>query len=521
MKLCMRKIRQILNCISKKMSNRKIARTVTVSPTTVGKIKRLVEDSSFDISQLNELDDIELKERLGINKEFIPQNKKPQPDWVYVYTELQKRDITLELLWQEYCEAHKEESLSYSRFCALFKEYTNSLAISKRMIHKAGESIQVDFGGRTVEIYQDNKEVLKAQIFVAVLPASGYIFAYAVPSQQIRHWLECHVEMFKFYRGVPNQIITDNLKSAVIKNTKNDLVLNASYKELCEYYDCIIMPARPKKPQDKGLVESCVKVVQNKILAKFRNRKFFSIRELNEAIRPELKELNDSITDSYPNSRYADYIEIDYPALRPLPERDFEICNWRYDVTVNKFYVIKIDDCEYSVPYTYIGQKVDVRHTDNLVEVYFERKCIAIHTKNKASNYSIKQEHMPPEHRMLGELDSDGLLRWAKGVDESVAIVFEENLSNRSGRANAIRRLQAFKRWLIENSDNFDITSGFEYAVCLNIYSIERIKSILKRRTYQRMDTHKASKFVNNHSNIRGSEYFKSSFENAQESSHA
>ena len=517
----MRKIRQILNCMSKNMSNRKIARAVEVSPTTVGKVKKLVEDISLNINQLDKLDDLQLKEKLSINEKPVPVNKKPQPDWVYVYKELQKRDITLELLWQEYCEAHKEESLSYSRFCALFKEYTNSLAISKRMIHKAGESIQVDFGGRNVEIYQDNGEVLKAQVFVAVLPASGYIFAYAVPSQQIRHWLECHVQMFKFYGGVPDQIITDNLKSAVIKNTRNELVLNASYKELCEHYDCIIMPARPKKPQDKGLVESCVKVVQNQILAQFRNRKFFSVKELNDAIRPKLDELNRKVTKTYPNGRYADYLEIDYPALSPLPEHDFEICNWRYDVKVNKFYVIKVDDCEYSVPYTYINQKVDVRYTDNLVEVYFQRQCIATHAKNNKTKHSIKKEHMPPQHRLLGELDADGLLDWAKSIDESLAIIFEENLSSRGGRANAIRRLQAFKKWLIEHRDDYDILAGCEYAVCLNIHSIERIKSILKHKTYQRLDTHKASRFFNNHSNIRGSKYYKLSYKQAEEMDHA
>ncbi|MEA3373709.1 MAG: IS21 family transposase, partial [Campylobacterota bacterium] len=154
-----------------------------------------------------------------------------------------------------------------------------------RQIHYAGDKLFIDFSGLTMPIHNAKTgEIHKAQIFVSVLGASGYTFVHAVMSQNTEDFIECHNEAFSFYGGVPNQVIPDNLKAAVISNKRDNVKLNESYADMGRHYGVAIIPARPCKPQDKSKVELGVKGIQRWILMRLRNHTFFDINELNDAI---------------------------------------------------------------------------------------------------------------------------------------------------------------------------------------------------------------------------------------------
>jgi transposase len=228
-----------------------------------------------------------------------------------VHLELENPDMTRSLLWEEYRLRFKgmlEKAIGYQQFTRLYKSWFSKSKLSMIQNHLPGDKIFVDFCGRTVEIIdQSTGEIRKAQIFVGVLGASGLIFCTAVASQKVADWILCNVRMLNYFGGVPNQIVSDNLKSAVISNTKKIKTINKSFLETSLHFDFVVMPARPRKPQDKALAEAAVKIVQRWALAKLRNSVFFSLEELNDALSRELEILNNKKTKRYPDGRFYEF----------------------------------------------------------------------------------------------------------------------------------------------------------------------------------------------------------------------
>jgi transposase len=203
--------------------------------------------------------------------------------------------MTKQLLWEEYKEQYPA-GYGYSQFKEYYARYLGSINPSMRQIHYAGDKLFVDFSGLTMPIVDAiTGEVDKAQIFVGVLGASGYTFVHAVSSQSTRDFIACHNQAFNFYGGVPNMVVPDNLKAAVISHKRGRITLNESYADMGRHYNVAIAPARPYHPQDKSKVELGVKGIQRWILMKLRNRTFFDIDELNSALSSLLDAYNHKI----------------------------------------------------------------------------------------------------------------------------------------------------------------------------------------------------------------------------------
>lgn len=242
------------------------------------------KQSNIGYKELAELGDKNFRSQIDTQPQTPQQKGKPEPVWDDIYDEMKKRDMTLELLWQEY-RIDNPEGLSYSQFARKYRAWRKTNRLSMKQTYKHGEQVLVDFCGRTMPIQNPQTgEIKQVQVFVAVLGSSGYIFAFAVESQKISDWLRCHIAMFYYFASIPQEVVTDNLKSVVITNNKQNLSLNQSYVELARYYNFAIVPTRPRHPKDKGIAEVSVQIVQRGILAKLRHCTFFSIAELNEAI---------------------------------------------------------------------------------------------------------------------------------------------------------------------------------------------------------------------------------------------
>ena len=511
MNLSIRTIRSIVLQLSKGMSNRAIGRNTRVSHTSVAKIRSMLGKSILPAEELLKCNDTDFEIQLGIRKAKSNKPKKVYPNWHYIKQEKAKPDVTLELLWREYRETNPD-GLCYSHFCELFNSFVRKLPASKRKFYKAAEYVEVDFCGRTVPIFcQKTGEILfKAQIFVGVLAASQYIFCHAVKSQKIKDWQKCHIEMFEFFGGTPQKLVTDNLKAAVLKHSSQGITVTPSFAELADHYNIIVMPARPRTPKDKSLAELSVRIVQMTILAKLRNRKFFSLAELNATLQEELKNLNNRVTKRFPNSRYQSYLNIDKPLLTPLPTEKFELSEWLYDVKVTEFYTISINGIEYSVPHHFIHQFVDVKITENVIEIFLKRQSIAVHER-KTKGHSIKYEHMPDNHKVHEDLQPDRLLNWAMDVGENTFDAIDYMLENKRNYANNLKKLNQLKRMLIDEKVlDSDIELGFEYAKRLHIFSVERIITIFKSKAYlQKQKSANADSYLDSHRNIRGANYYK------------
>lgn len=151
----------------------------------------------------------------------------------------------------------------------------------------------VDYAGPTIPIIDAlTGEITKAQIFVAVLGASNYTFALATSTQKTQDWLLGHRKAFEYFGGVTQVVVPDNPKSLIANPDRYEPQVGRSYAEFAAHYGCAVIPARPRKPQDKGKVEVAVQVVERWILARLRHQQFFSLGDLNKAIADLLEELN-------------------------------------------------------------------------------------------------------------------------------------------------------------------------------------------------------------------------------------
>ena len=349
------------------------------------------------------------------------------PDYEWVHKELQKSGVTLSLLWVEYCERCRQNGeLPYksTQFNKYYADYVHKTKATMHLEHKPGENLQVDWAGQTAGITDtDTGERLPAYLFVAVLPYSGYAYTEAFLDMKQEAWITAHVHAYNYFGGVTQILTPDNLKTGVIKNTRTETVLNKAYQEMAEHYGTAIIPTCPRTPKDKAFVEGSVGVVSTWILAALRNRQFLSVDELNRAICEKLADFNHKPFQKKDGSRASDFEE-EKLFLLPLPPNPFELAEWK-TVTVQYNYHISVDRMNYSVPYEYIKQKVDVRLTGSAVEIYFCGTRVASYLRlyGRPNQYSTLEEHMPPEHTAYLQWNSERFLRWASSIGENTAAV--------------------------------------------------------------------------------------------------
>lgn len=501
----MNKIREMIRLIFlTNQSNRKIAESVGASHNTVGRYRSIIKQSLADEASITALNDTQL---VAFFNPAPPKKASATIDWEYVHNELQIKGVTLVLIWEE-MRILQPNLPSYSHFARLYKKWAKKLNITMRQAHRAGEKMFVDFSGKTVPIHLANGEILDAQIFVAVLGASGFTYVEALPSQMRRDWLEAHVSAFVFFGGVPAIVVPDNLKSAVIYHGRHGVKLNDSYLDLARHYQTAIIPTRPRKPKDKAKVEGAVLLVQRWILARLRHFTFFSIEELNQQIRVLLNDFNQRKFKKRTGSRRSLFEQIDAPALRMLPSAPYEFSEWRIGVKVGLDCTIQHDKNHYSVPYALVGKNIDINISTNVIEIFHKNQRVASHKRSyEADQSTIIKSHLPDAHRFYSEWTPKRLLVWAQSVGAASTTVFETHLSKPNTEL-ALRRCNA----MVEEAKKFGYARfelACERAIAIQSPTLASIRSILRRNIDQQQLVHVNQEFrLPQHQNVRGPSYF-------------
>ena len=357
-RLAMRKIREVLRlALGEGLSVRDVGLSLGVARSTVSDHLKRAELAGVSWPLPEGLNDDALEAWL-----FPPAppatEERPQPDFKHVHKELRRKGVTLLLLWLEYKEQHPD-GYQHSQFCDLYRRFKGTVDVVMRQEHRAGEKVFVDFPGQLLPIYDRKSGALRleAELFVAVLGASSYLYAEAVASQQLAPWVTAHVHAFEFFGAAPAIVVCDNLRSGVTKANRYEPDVNATYQEMAAHYGLAVIPTRPAKPRDKAKVEAGVLLAERWILARLRNRRFYSIAEANLAIRELVELVNDRPFKKIPGSRRSLFEELDRPAMRPLPEQRYEFASWKLGRKVNIDYHVEVDFHWYSVPYRLVGQQ--------------------------------------------------------------------------------------------------------------------------------------------------------------------
>lgn len=506
MKLSIEKLRQVVRLASDPShSHRAVGRLAGVAANTVRRIRGLLRIRQLSWDGLKGLDDGQLYKAL-YGQSDTPSSRKPLPDWPTVHAELQKRDVTLGLLWEEYRES-MPDGVSYAQFTRLYRQWHRRCKLSLRYVYRPGEFLFVDFCGKTMPIRdRDTGEIRRVQIFVGTLGASGYLYATAVATQTVEDWLKAHILMLEQLGGVPRFIVPDNLKSAVTKHGRAEILLNPAYQELAEHYGFVILPARPRHPRDKALAEVGVQIVQRWVLARLRHQTFFSLDELNRALAYWMVQLNGTVTRTYPRSRSTRFDDLDRQALQPLSQERYPYSRWQYRVRVDERYHMRFGKHLYSVPYTLAHELVDLRATDDRLDIYYQRRRVASHRLQLEAGETTDPAHLAPSHRHHLNDSPDALRQWAQEIGSATLQFVLHNLNERRDFANGLKAVRALRREVRREAWQDRLEPACSYAVTRNIFTYSRLRSILQHETYRR--TQSPNLTTPCHDNLRGATYF-------------
>jgi transposase len=504
----MRKIKEVLRLHHEaKLSERAIARSINVSRDTVSRILTRASEVGLTWPLPADIDDSKLEALLFPSAQGRPKNYS-EPNWSYIHKEYRKKGVTLQLLWEEY-KAERSDGYQYSQFCERYRRWKKTLQVSMRGEHRAGEKMFVDYAGPTVPyIDRETGEILQAQIFVAVLGASSYTFVEAQPSQMLESFIGGHVHVFEFFGGVPELIVPDNLKAGVSHADRYEPTLNTTYQEMASYYGAAVMPARPRKPKDKPKVEAAVLLVERWILAVLRRRRFFSLAEINQEIGELLKRLNEKPFQKLEGSRKSLFEHIDKPALRPLPTLPYEFATWRV-AKANIDYHVEADKAYYSVPYQLVGQKLDVRLTQNIVEIFHRGKRVVSHRRAYGKGqYVTEHTHRPKSHQKHLEWTPSRLIHWGQSIGPNTGILVERILERKKhpeqGYRSCLGLLSLSKRYSKERMEAAALR-----ALTIGACSYTSVKSILQTRIEQTALSLEVPEASPVHANIRGADYYR------------
>jgi len=436
------------------------------------------------------------------------------PDFALIHQELKRKGVTLQLLWEEYSAAHPGGAYRYSQFCLHYHRFRQSLKRSMRQVHRAGDKLFIDYSGDTVAIIDaQTGEIRHAEIFVAVLGASGYVYAEATWTQQLPDWIGSHVRTFEFLGAVPALLVPDNLKSAIRKACRFEPEATSTYTDMARHYGTAILPARPYKPRDKAAVEQSVLLTQRWILARLRNRQFFSLAELNAAIGELLADLNRRAFKKLDGCRASVFETIERPAMRPLPQRRYEFAQWK-SAKVNIDYHVEIDGHYYSVPHKLVGQGIEARFTAATVECFFKGRRVAAHARsNLRGRHTTCPEHMPESHRRHQQWTPGRLLNWGLSIGPGTRDVVRWQLENRPHPEQGYRACLGLLN-LVKRYGESRLEAACCRALAIGSPTRKRIVSILDAK----LDAHpelfpSAAPAVSPkpvHANLRGPQYFRS-----------
>lgn len=505
--------KEILRLKNLGLTHREIAEAAGCGRNTVTRILARAQEQKLHWQQAQSMSPQEVTQRLFPGEQKRPVYKMPDYEWVH--REMQKSGVTLSLLWVEYCEQCRQNGeLPYksTQFNKYYADYVHKTKATMHLEHKPGETMQVDWAGQTASLVDtDTGEHLDACLFIAVLPYSGYAYTEAFLDMKQESWITGHVHAYRYFGGVTRILTPDNLKAGVLRNSRTETVLNKSYQEMAEHYGTAILPARPRSPKDKAVVEGSVGVVSTWILAALRNRQFLSLAELNQAILDKLEAFNHKPFQKREGSRASCFSE-EKLFLLPLPAHPFELAVWKV-ATVQYNYHISVERMNYSVPYEYIKQKVDVRLTRTTVEVFFSGVRIASHLRlhGRPNQYSTVEGHMPPEHQAYLQWNGARFIRWAEQIGPHTAAVVRLFLTSYKVEQQGYKSCMA----LLKLSDRY--TSGRLEAACQRALSftsspsLKSIQAVLKSgqdvlppaEVPAQKEDSKAHKFT------RGAEYYK------------
>lgn len=503
-------IRQILRLHNNNTSQSEISRMLGITRKTINRYLSIAKACDIRYSDIELMSDEELSV-LFMKKEVQDNNRLENLlELLPSYEKrLSKKGVTKYYLWEEY-KLNNPGGYNYTQFCHYFNEHLKKNEAVMHFEHKAGEKMFIDFTGHKLEI-TDRKtgEITKVEVFVAILGASGQTYVEAAAGQKKYDFISATENALHYFGGVPRAIVPDNLKSGVTKSSNYEAELNRDFKNFALHYGTTVLAARPGKPKDKSLVENAVKIIYSRIFAKLYDSVFYNLTDLNEAILELLDVHNRTKLQRRNYSRHDFFEEVEKSELLPLPASKYEIKEYKR-LTVNKncHIYLSCDKHYYSVPYKYIGKKVQVIYTNSNVEIYLDYKRVAFHKRDyNLYKYTTIKEHLPSHHQFVSDWSPGFFINWAKGIgrytENYIKCVLDDKPHPEQAYKSCLGILKYGKELGYQRLEN-----ACKRASHYNSYSYTSIKRILSKGLDKLETENKEQYTLPKHENLRGGSYY-------------
>lgn len=512
-KLDIMDLRQIINLHLDGNSNRRIAQLLGINRNTINHYLGAFKSSDLPLEDLKSLSNNDLGE-LFSSKTTI-DNKRFDALMTFFETMHPQRNhpgFTLLYHYHLY-ESQTDNPYSYSQFTQHYQRKYKIPKGSMKLQHDPANELYVDFAGKKLEVVDPKTgEVTKMEVFVATLPFSQYTYVEACPSQKKEDFIACLNNALAYFGGVPQAIVSDNLKSAVTRSSKYEAVINKTFKDFALHYGCAINPTRSYSPQDKALVENAVQLTYQRIYYPMRQMNFFSLVDLNAEILKHLDSYNNVLFQRKESSRRELFQSFEKVLLKPLPNEVYQIKEYAQAKVQKMGYVyLSVDKAYYSVPYRYIGSQTQLHYTHTHVEVYHNDERIALHERIKSKGtYITDQSHLASTHQAYNEWSPEYFIEKGRKVGKNVELFLTGLFSQGDYPEINYKRANGIIIQLVKDYGKDRVDKACLRAVYYDIYSYQRIKNILKNK----MDLNDIeinedqTSHIPNHENIRGSKNY-------------
>lgn len=422
------RIEEVQRYIHEGLSDRQIARTLHCRRTRVREIRELGETAGQTITALP------------------PETAEPawasRVEWTAVTSEI-GRGFEIKRIWEE----RAATATSYSNFWKyLSRRYAWLLQKTVTLREfDPGTHCEVDWAGDKVQWWDIHGHRREAHVFVGILCHSQLIFAWAAADERKHNWLAAHQKMYAAFGGVPRVTVPDNLKTGVVRTHRYDPDLNPGYMELARHYGTAVVPARARRPRDKALVENAVGIVQRLFRWTYRDRRFYSLAEVTEALAAVSARINEKQHSRFRTSRRARFEALERNHLRPLPEQPFEEIEWK-TASVHPDCTIAVEGASYSVPHLHRGKEVRVKLTGRQVEVFLALERVALYPRDRSKSGArhITPGHLPPNSQAYREAIPSNILSQARFLSPAlhacIDALFQEDTLGHLRRAQGLLR---------------------------------------------------------------------------------
>jgi len=505
----MSKVKHVIRMYESGVPKKEIARRLGISKNTVKDYIKKTEERNLSPPELLARDTPELE---GMFVPTVYTSKKYiqlESQFPSFEKELRRTGVTRQLLWHEYKERYPD-GYGYSQFCNHFLRWQKTSNASMHMEHEPADKLYIDFTGKKLSyVDKETGEVVPVEVLVTCLGYSQLIYVEGLRNQKVESFVAGCENALRFYQGSTKALVPDNLKSAVTVASRYEPKINEMYLEFANHYGMVVYPARSRKPQDKSLVEKAVSIVYNQIYAVLRNRVFYSLDELNQAIWDCLDLINNKNFQGKPFSRRDLFEQEERHLLAPLRHDSFEIReSVRVTVMKNSHVLLGKDKHYYSVPFRHIGKKVKMVYGYRTVSIYTGGERIAFHKRDtKLHRYTTNLDHLPSTHRYVADWHPEKFLKWGAAIDKDVE-AYIQGMFDRSSYPEKVYRSCSGLLNFAKSKGKDRLINACRRGLHYQNFGYHIIKNILQKGLDGQLWEEDSQKKLPLHDNIRGADYY-------------